>query len=247
MDSLFTLAFAVQPRKTDHDPDFIDKFARAYIKNGSISRNLLDESDTSAGIFSNSFVDTFANSDRAASRARDYILATVAQQPWYSPPAGAKSMDFGELFHDLYQQAAISGHGFTCRITRSMTESGDVEAKATAWLPSKCQPEPSCLGDLLKLLGGKTSLSPDQPEHHFTTGVGVSSVSGYNATETFELVERAMRFQPQTWRGSYLGGELSKYGSSPEDTNKIDFICARLGRLTSTLDPPKNLTYDEIG
>lgn len=226
LDSLFILACSFQPnQQEDGSPQLIDRFVRAYIKNGTISRALSAPPDATADIFSGDFAHLHAVSNRSASEARDYIFATMSQYPWYKSPKEAKNMSFGDIFLDLHRQALRVGHGFTGRILHSMTEIGACEDQETAWQPSKQQPKPSCLGDLLKLLGQRMSMNHRTSKHHFTTAVAVSSVSGYGMHEAFELVKTAMRFQPRTWAESHRGGELSMYGSKPEDSQDIDDLC----------------------
>ena len=83
-------------------------------------------------------------------------------------------MSFGELYLDLYQQAARCGHASTCRFTRSMVEFACTDSM-NGWLPSQYLPIPTTLGDFLELMGQRVpeSSNVSSPHVHITSAVRV--------------------------------------------------------------------------
>jgi len=61
-------------------------------------------------------------------------------------------MSLDSVFADFHP-AKSAGPSFICRVTHSMTDPSDCRTSEEAWLPSLHQPESTCLGDFLKLLG----------------------------------------------------------------------------------------------
>ena len=169
------------------------------------------------------FITANLGSQRAASEPRDYIYATMPPFPWYKYPTNAENMAFGELFLDLYNQAAENRHTFVPKITASMIHSRAADM-SEAWLPSKQQPEPECLGDFLKLLGQR--FATDTPEndscYHVTTSVLVVAFEGDTHSEVLPIVQSAMCFFKNIWRSCHIGGELPDYGSYPDSAWIMD-------------------------
>lgn len=167
-------------------------------------------------------------SQRSATMSRDYIFATMPQFPWYKYPMGAADMSFGDIYADLYQQAADNGHAFTCRFTRSMLNPGMVD-RVEGWLPSKQQPEPSCLGDFLKLIGHRVpQISNGASQHvHLTAIVEAVEFSDCLGTDpelevVFAMIEASMEAFWADWHVSHHGGELSKFGHLPSSLWTLD-------------------------
>jgi len=160
----------------------------------------------------------------------------MPQFPWYKYPKKAIAMSFGEIYMDLYQQAAKTGHAFTCRFTRSMLDSGVVDP-VEGWLPSKHQPNPSCLGDFRKLMGHRVPEVSNGVSQlvHLTTVVEVKEFCchpGPNAVLT--SIESSMDLFQQQWIESHRGGELSKFGNYPSTRWTLDPVDAlRCGWLSS--------------
>jgi hypothetical protein len=221
-DSLWTLAYAFQ-KGVSEDPVYdLTAFLKAYLCNGTIKRRKPDHQPEHADIFSGLFASTYQNSPRKATKPYDYIFATMPQFPWYHYPTHADQMTFNEIFHDLYQQAMRSNHDFNCRFTHSMLQADAGNDPNIWWMPSLCQPEPHCLGDLLKLLGQRTELTKTRlPDVHAEL-----RVHGIDFTAQIEfiiaLITTSMSLAPRSWSLSTVGNELSKYGGYPEDEIELD-------------------------
>ena len=125
-------------------------------------------------------------------------------------------MPFNDIFLDLYNQASRTSHAFTSRFLASMTDphAKDIEQ---AWKPSVLQPEPTCLGDFLKMLGQRL---PEDASNafstvHVTITVRVKELVEEPPESHFAIIETAMQFSQRTWTESHVCGELSKYGNFP--------------------------------
>ena len=201
----------------------LDDFATAYVHGKTITRSKPRPRTVAEDIHTGSFYHANLVSQRAASEPRDYIYATMPPFPWYKYPANAENVAFGELFVDLYNQAAENRHTFAPKITASMTQSSATDM-SKAWLPSKQQPEPECLGDFLKLLGRR--LATDTPNStssfHVTTGVRVLPIDRDTHLEFLPMIQSAMQFCEPIWQRCHLGGELSKYGNDPNSSFEMD-------------------------
>ena len=218
----------------------LSDFANAYVHGKTIQRSKPRPRTMAEDIHTGFFVDANLVSQRAASEPRDYIYATMAPFPWYKYPTDAENMAFGEIFIDLYNQAAEKRHTFAPKITASMIQSSATDT-SKAWLPSKQQPEPQCLGDFLKLLGQR--LPTDIPNNiscfHATTVVSVLALHGNVHLDFLQMVQSAMRFSENIWRECHVGGELSKYGSFPNSSWEMDVTdAASMGWWP---DPEKSL------
>ena len=189
-------------------------FANAYIHGKTVTRSKPRRRTVAEDIHTGIFVMSNRLSQRAASESRDYIYATMPPFPWYKYPTNAENMAFGELFVNLYNQAAENKHTFAPKITASMIQSSARDT-SNGWLPSKQQPEPQCLGDFLKLLGQRlaTETPNNGSSYHATTCVHVLAVEGDTHLEVLPMIQSAVRFSNDIWRDCHAGGELSKYGS----------------------------------
>jgi hypothetical protein len=239
LDSLYVLAHSFRPPPNDGSLRGMENFMREYISNGTITRNSSGFRTADEDIYTLSFRDMHLASHRCASEPRDYIFATMPQFPWYHYPTGALRMSFSSIFADFHSQAVSAGHPFVCRITRSMTDPEDCLSAEEAWKPSLYQPEPSCLGDFLKLLGkrfladsnhdnsqfattikvtsgGEVGQAEHPDNYHFTSLLRITGLDESNAGSTLYFLEHAMHFSHRLWRESHRGGELTKYGSWPE-------------------------------
>jgi hypothetical protein len=125
---------------------------RAYISNGTISRSKLSPRTQEEDIFSRYFLAMNLASNRSTSGSHDYIFATMPQFPWYYYPEAAEHMHFNTISVGFHKQASRAGHAIACRIAQSMTDSKDCHDAEEVWHPSWRPPEPTCLGDSLKLL-----------------------------------------------------------------------------------------------
>lgn len=89
------------------------------------------------------------NSRRRTSESRDFILGIMPQFEFYTVPKNAKQMTFGQLFHDFWSQLALKSDS---SVTPLLIAPFNVNESMSS--PSANIPEPTCLGDFLKLLNG---------------------------------------------------------------------------------------------
>lgn len=219
-DSLFVLAYSFTGYQALAG---INAFIGAYVHGGTIARPKPPERTQIEAKHAGTFRALQLASNRSASKARDYIFATMPQFPWYHYPANAEHIPFSDLFLDLYGQASFLAHAFACRITRSMTDSKACLEPQKAWLPIAQQPEPARLEDFMKLLGQCLSAkTPPGLDHvHLTTVVKLMEIVDGQPLTVLAVVESAMRFSERTWQESHRGGELSKYGNFPQSDWKL--------------------------
>lgn len=218
IDSLWALAHAFHSSDghSSSPKSGLEDFIHAYLFSGTITHKKLAPRGLDEDIYSGGFREEQLYSNRSATQPRDYIFATMPQFPWYHYPAEAEHMSFNAIFEDFYKQAKQAGHAFVCRITRSMTELTQNLSTEQAWYPSGQQPEPSALGDFIKLLGQRVNSDEDVGDYHLTTPVTVTEVNIEDLAGTVELLESAMRFSFRKWHLCHRGGELAKYGSWPQ-------------------------------
>ena len=217
----------------------ITEFIKAYVHGGMVvnSENLMrtPEEDIHSGLF----LEINCSSNRSATLPRDYLFATHSQFPWYHFPEQAIKMTFGELYFDLYEQAATAGHAFTTRFLRSMIE-GTSSSPTEDWLPSKYQPSPACLGDFLKLMGRRIpERSSLTSEHVRLTSMVLVQEHGSSdpANGILAMIKKSMRKFARQWTESASGGELIKCGTFPDSTWTLDPADAiRRGWQAETLD-----------
>lgn len=220
-------------------------FKRAYIFNRSVSRKVPPVRTWQEDIYSQRFWISHRGSGRSATMARDYVFATMPQFPWYHYPANAENMTFNEIFTNLYDQALNSGHHFVCRITHSMTI-GDNWNTEDAWKPSRHQPEPATLGDFLKLFGLPLSLRDitqrdiAQRRLH-SSEINVQEIGEENFLDEdliFDLMKSAMYLSQWLWAESQRGGELTHFGSWPQD-DPAEYSRCMLEEYTKNLHDPE--------
>ncbi|KAH7061737.1 hypothetical protein BKA63DRAFT_528087 [Paraphoma chrysanthemicola] len=217
-DALYVLAHTF-----DDNVPAIEAFVRAYMSQGTVTRDRRSPRSASNDIYSDNFFFMNLSSSRRATKPRDYMFATMPQFPWYHYPANAETMSFSTIFQDFYNQAIVTGHPFAHRITRSMTSPKDCSSAEEAWLPSNNQPEPKTLGDFLKLLGHKIRSESKIGQIHLCSVVRVELCpAAPDFDRTMAIVEDAMKFSSRIWQESHLGDELSMYGSWPEDVDNKD-------------------------
>lgn len=218
-------------------PDIV-AFLRAYINCSTIDKPSSNQMDNAMDIFDGNLRVFHLTSPRASTKPRDYVLATMPQFPWYTVPIDAKKMSFGEIFQDLHMQASASGHGFASKILTSMTDATAMDDPEHAWLPSLKLPEPQCLGDFLKLMGGRmpeTAVGENSPLH-ITTKVAVREwLKGESSNTVLEAISNTMTLCSQYFDESHRAGELSKYGNFPslswdlDDADAMYFGWVRIG------------------
>ncbi len=146
-------------------------------------------------------------------------------------------MDFGDLFSDCYQQSLKQGRGFLAVLTQSMT-SASVHGDE-AWKASLHVPEPTCLGDFLKLVGDPLR-SAELLRGHFTSPVVVSlpyHQLGY--ASSMRVIEENLRKFHLIWYEAHMGGEFVEYGSwvetGPRSLSLLETI-QRQRKETNILD-----------
>lgn len=233
-DSLYTLACVF----TGADESDISAFLQAYINCATIKKPAANQMDKAVDIHEGNLRLFNLSSPRASTKHRDYVLATMPQFSWYTVPINAKAMSFGDIFQDLYAQASARGHGFAFKILNSMTNATIKTDQERAWLPSSHQPEPQCLGDFLKLMGGAMaeSAGPESGPLHITTRVAVREwVKKDNPNTVFGAISNTMTLCRQYFEESHRAGELSKYGNYPslewdlDDAEAMRFGWMRMG------------------
>lgn len=232
-DCLWVLAYSFSGSE---GVEAIHDFIKAYMHGGTITRTKpprRTEFENIHNMDRGRFRLVNLASNRSASMPRDYIFATMTQFPWYHYPEDAVNMTFSAIFMDLYAQACKAGHSFEPRVLQAMT---DTDASGSnAWLPSDDQPEPACLGDFLKLMGGTTPITPDssptgphpRDSVHVTRPVLARQYENESAGTVLEIIEAAMNFSEQAWEESHKGGDLSKFGSFPDERWQLDDEDAR--------------------
>jgi hypothetical protein len=248
LDSLWVLAFCFMGVGEDGDSG-ITEFVRAYVHGGTVANPQNELFMEHEDLHSGPFTAVNLASPRSATMPRDYIFATMPQFPWYKyPRKKARKMAFGEIYMDLYQQAASAGHAFTCRFTRSMLDPTDNDP-VSAWLPSTRQPNPRCLGDFLKLMGHRVpEVSNGHARHvHLTTEVATMEFCGApRLNDVLSTLEDSMDWFQQQWEESHVGGEISKFGNFPVAEWALDGLDA-MRRGWMAKDPNWAIRVQEYG
>ncbi|CAI9632828.1 unnamed protein product [Alternaria burnsii] len=209
----------------------MNDFFKAYVHGGTVVNPRSAQRSQEEDIHTGSFLKVNRASHRSATMPRDYIFATMPSFPWYTYPSKeALTMSFGDIYLDLYQQAARSGHAFTCRFTRSMIDATCTDP-VSGWLPSQHLPSPTTLGDFLKLVGQRVpEKSKVSSQHvHVTSVVHIEEFECEDSPDfVIALLEACLKnFQGQ-WQESHRGGELSKYGNYPSARWNLDPLDAQL-------------------
>ncbi|KAK5654584.1 hypothetical protein OQA88_7213 [Cercophora sp. LCS_1] len=230
-DALFVLAHSF-----NYQFSAMQDFIRTYISEGTVQRPAISPRTPTDDIFADKFLVMNIASLRTASMPRDYIFATMPQFPWYHYRSELKSLSFNDLFNDFVKQSARAGHHFAYRLTRSMTNPAACSNVAEAWFPSSQQPEPTSLGDFLKLLGQKSLSNTSSTEAvHLCSIVGVQTPHAtLDFDRTMDIVRSAMNFSIRIWGESHRGGDLSRLGCWPDDVWNGD------RRLQEAIDLWKN-------
>ncbi|CAN9289505.1 unnamed protein product [Alternaria alternata] len=225
----------------------MNDFFKAYVHGGTVINPRGAQRTQEEDIHTGSFLKVNRASHRSATMPRDYIFATMPSFPWYTYPSKeALTMSFGDIYLDLYQQAARSGHAFTCRFTRSMIDATCTDP-VIGWLPSQHLPSPTTLGDFLKLVGQRVPENSNASSQH----VHVTSVVHIEEFEcddspdfVIALLEASLKNFQEQWEESHRGGELSKYGSYPSVHWTLDHLDAiRCGWLPT--DPEHAIRVSE--
>ena len=221
-DELLVLAYSLSGSKGKFA---VDESIKAYVHGGTIVNPRNAKRSQHEDIHSNGFVSAHRSSHRSATMPRDYIFATMTSFPWYTYPKNeALSMSFGEIYSDLYQQAERSGHAFTCRLTRSMLDPACTD-RTDDWRPSQHLPNPTTLGDFLKLMGNRVpeASNATSPHVHITSDVQTKELdSGCSPDVLIYLLEACFEKFRGQWRESLHGGELSKFGDLPDPRWSLD-------------------------
>lgn len=224
------------------------EFVRAYVHGGTVVNSRSPIRSHDEDLHTDLFLRTNLASHRSAEMPRDYVFATMPAFPWYHyPKHKAATMSFSEIYRDLYNQASNSGHAFTCKFPRSMfyTNLSAVEA----WLPSPYFPDPTTLGDFLKMMGNRVpEASTAQSEHvHITTAVTVHEIVEHVSPEyLIKILEKLIKPFEQQWRESHMGGELSRYGNFPRSGWVLDHYDALCNRWIP-LNPEEAVRVTHMG
>lgn len=197
------------------------QFIIAYILEGTVTRGPLQLPTPDETLYSSGFWRDHLYSTRAATMSRDYVFATMSQFQWYHYPKAAAAMTFDDIFADLQAQALAHGHNLRYRFLRGMINPPLPENGEDAWLPSANVPEPSSLGDFLKLF--KSESSSENVAHTSRLEQLSIPVKAHvladdffsNAETVLDLVQSSMMASRTIWTASQRG-ELSQFGSWPE-------------------------------
>jgi hypothetical protein len=221
----------------------LSEFVKEYVECGTIQRTKGPWPPMQEQMCNGDFKATHKVSQRSATRPRDYVLATTPQLTWYQCPERAETQSFGELFPDFCRQAAQSRFSFAPRITRTMTEKRLTDPQ-TAWQCSTILPEPTCLGDFLKLIGNQHVMQNFQgleydgtAQIHWTNNVTAVTIHDDHHDVVLSMLERAMQFSDRFSKESHVGGDLSKYGRSPDKNWTLNEIDAWYSGWTPKLAP----------
>jgi hypothetical protein len=220
ISSLSRLAFSF-----DMSEYTLIELLKAYVHGGTFVTPRRVQRSQEEDIHSGDFVTANRASQRSATMPRDYIFATMPSFPWYTyPKKEALSMSFGEIYLDLYQQAARSGHAFTCKFTRSMLDPVCTDS-TNDWLPSQHLPSPTTLGDFMKLVGQRVpeSSNASSPHVHITSVVRVEEFDYRTSPDSvIALLEACQENFETQWNESVLGNELPKFGHHASLDWKLD-------------------------
>lgn len=196
------------------------KFVVALLTNGSVSRSPRSQANANFFMTTESnmgFRDELwsqLNSSRTTSKPRDFILATMPQYEWYKMPPNARTMSFGELFVDCFEQGRNAKRGFA-----PLFSSGIIDGAATDEPVASEIPTPACLGDFVKLLRGPNKHSILYMPQIMYVGVTITPVTLYNMPTQIDgalkVIEQAMAQNQMTWHLTHVG-EFFDYGTYPE-------------------------------
>jgi hypothetical protein len=203
---------------------FVD-FMKAYVHGGTVINPCSTQRGLEEDIHTGKFLQNNRGSHRSATMPRDYIFATMPSFPWYTyPKKDALTMSFGEIYLDLYQQAARTGHAFTCRLTRSMVDATCTDP-ISGWLPSRHLPSPTKLGDFLNLVEQRVPecSNASSPHVHVTLIVQIQELQ-HNTDPEFVLdsLEACVKDCKDQWGEASLSGEL-KFDSGSNQCSKLNY------------------------
>jgi hypothetical protein len=151
------------------------------------------------------------NSPRQTSKSRDFILAIMPQYEFYRVPNAAKLMGFGQLFADCCNQLrqARSPADRMMAPLLAFGSSETCEVSATDNIP-----QPTCLGDFIKLLGGgKPILSGETSDitplkATSSHEIQVRELLCTDVFETIRLIKQCMNASKDLWR--FAMGEIEQ-------------------------------------
>ncbi|KAF2271150.1 hypothetical protein CC78DRAFT_573527 [Lojkania enalia] len=225
--------------------DCVLVFSKAYVMQEVILRLPAPLRTRRDSIYNDLFPMVHAASNRRASKPRDYIFATMPQFPWYHYPKNAERMEFGDIFLDYWEQASKNGFLSACKMKASMIEPQVRRDLGKSWLPSEIQPEPACLGDFLKLLGGQL---PGKSAHtgtniHVTRPVCISPFEYDHPSDIIEFIARMTQRSHFRFCLSCSTGEIPKdqglknipWENNLKDINMLDWLQDVLGQNQSVL------------
>ena len=207
------------------------------------------------------------DSTRRTSKARDFILATMPQYNFYTVPNSAKQMTFGQLFVDCCNQLSRA---------QSPVEEALVPLLASGSLSfskfltaTENVPEPTCLGDFVKLLGGTNPILPrkmvtftDNPEPADVYKVEAQELVYNDQVETIRLLKQCMDASKDLWRSATTGmdGELlqaltvdghlsqDQFASDRQQHPLISIMWSLLLQILTATDPtPENIRETLMG
>ncbi|CAG7556530.1 unnamed protein product [Fusarium equiseti] len=195
------------------------RFIIALLTNGSITRR--SRIHSSLGFFSEGSATGFRdelwsqlNSMRVTSHPRDFILATLPQYGWYAPPTQARSMSFGELFVDCFEQGRRACRGFAPLISSGIIDGGRTDQPVSDEVPT-----PTCLGDFVKLLRGPVPHSVPYLPRWAVLDCQIIPVKLHDVPPVMEIalyiIRRSMEMAAAVWAMAHRG-ELHAYGTWPE-------------------------------
>lgn len=183
-DGLIKFALAWSSEDTITTGSDAMNFIQAFVNNSLVSRTATIEAgeDQSQLLPPQNFWQAIT-STRRSTKPRDYILATMPQFGFYRLPKNIRAITFSELFLDCaYQMHAI----IRTQLSHDTTSSPlDIPIDTTKFIEV---PEPTCLGDLVKLFQAcflfadicnlhRTIDSAPDPEHQYNILCPITSHS----------------------------------------------------------------------
>lgn len=212
-DKLQAVAFAWTSYGSKSAPadSEIDEFVHAFLHYGTVTRRAVI-SDRHRQRSPYAEFRNHGNSMRRTTKARDFILAILPQYGWYVAPPNIRGSSFGALWLDCCKQANASGNAFYPRITKGMIEpatSADDSRLATSIIP-----DPTCLGDFVKLFGG---IMTEYPIPHWGREVNeldLVEIDPGNIDLALAIIRDSMDFSHEPW---FFGvrGDLVQHGVFP--------------------------------
>jgi Heterokaryon incompatibility protein (HET) len=189
---------ATEPGWFFNPPQDVMKFMFAFLEDGSVSRQRTTKpSRCTLNIY---YIWDHMDSVRRATKPRDYILALMPQFEWYSTPANAKQMTFGELFLNCCIQAKdhdVKDIGPLINAGRLKVDEL-LRGQATANIPT-----PTCFGELIMLFSGtwwRAELTPMSFGKAVIDRITVHQVyDAISAAELHSIILESMEFSITCW------------------------------------------------